>query len=52
MLNFSICRTTGVVLGCWSVWRSCWAEMDKRHERISLCLSHNFEDIRGFQWFH
>lgn len=28
------------------------AEMEKRYSRISLCLSHQFDDLRGFQWFH
>jgi len=27
-------------------------EMEKRFNRISFCLSHTFEDLRGFQWFH
>jgi hypothetical protein len=26
--------------------------MVSRYGYISLCLSHHFEDIRGFQWFH
>jgi len=28
------------------------AAMARRYTRISLCLSHRFQDIRGFQWFN
>jgi hypothetical protein len=26
--------------------------MVNRYDHFSLCLSHHFEDVRGFQWFH
>src|SRR5712692_6288915 len=28
------------------------AELEKRFDRISLCLHHGFEDLRSFSWFH
>src|SRR6266851_10038153 len=28
------------------------AELAKRYDRISLCLHHHFDDLRGFSWFH
>jgi Acetyltransferase (GNAT) domain len=28
------------------------AELEQRFDRISLCLHHRFEDLRGFSWFH
>jgi lipid II:glycine glycyltransferase (peptidoglycan interpeptide bridge formation enzyme) len=27
-------------------------EMERKYNRISFCLSHKFDDLRGFQWFH
>lgn len=27
-------------------------ELAKRFDRLSLCLHHRFEDLRGFSWFH
>jgi len=28
------------------------AELEKEFDRISFCLHHRFEDLRGFSWFH
>jgi ribosomal protein S18 acetylase RimI-like enzyme len=28
------------------------AELEKRFDRMALCLHHRFEDLRSFSWFH
>jgi ribosomal protein S18 acetylase RimI-like enzyme len=28
------------------------AELEKRYDRICVCLHHRFEDLRSFSWFH
>jgi lipid II:glycine glycyltransferase (peptidoglycan interpeptide bridge formation enzyme) len=29
-----------------------FAKMEERYDRISFCLFHKFDDLRGFQWFN